>query len=1000
MEEHIWSPTYGLKGNIDATIQMKVQEEDNDNKKKTLIVPLELKTGRNTSSISHRAQTALYTLLLADRYDVNVNSGLLYYMETSSMTRIPAMRNEIRHMIIQRNELACYLWDRQSQLPSVLTSPHMCGRCYAKLPCSIYHKLIDDGDGQKNGLKTQFEKIVSHLKPSHREFLKHWDDLLSKEESDMMKRRRELWTMTSTQREKLGRCFSSVIIEAGSEHEDTDAPKINRFRYTFIKYTLPPTGFSFVGSQLIVGEPIVVSDEKGHFALANGFVTQVTKRRISVTVDRRLHDEARVRRKDFDEHNNQVFKGVVMEVSREDDDEDNQPQNRDPILYRLDKDEFNNGMATVRNNLIQLMANSDAQNEKLRSLIIDGKPPSFKPPSSSVTDSTTDFNREMNSDQRAAVEKVLSAEDYALILGMPGTGKTTTVAQIIRTLVQRDKTILLTSYTHSAVDNILLKLRPFFTSKDNGNRDTAILRLGSLPKIHPEVRSFATCLSNNPAISNISSLHETYTTPRIVATTCLGITHSFFQHLSSSSSKQQKRRKPRFDYVIIDESSQITLPVCIGPLLHGAKFVLVGDHHQLPPLVQNPAARRAGLDISLFKLLCQRHPDAVARLAVQYRMCEEVMLLSNTLIYGGALRCADEKVARRTLSVDLGRLKNTVAPDWLRKLIDPGVKACFVNTDFLAGGGGAREETRGSGVVNVAEVEIVVRLVDGLIDCGVSPREVGVITVYRSQLAMLQQRIRRIVRRKNVLNYATAMHESQDDDNEKDNKPNSDEEVRNNNRHASNYSSSSFPSDDDDDDDDDDITNNAIELHTPDRFQGRDKEVIILSLVRSNTSGYLGDLLKDWRRINVAFTRARTKLLVVGSKDTLSGNALLKEFLDLMYGRGWGFDLPYDVIAPDDDNIDLKKKKKKMERGGRQWNIHADDDDDDDDAGAKKTKKNKRGQIRIPPGKENNRLIIEPKRKGRVSERFFKAGHVHVRGGGDGNNRLALRDLNLNDLLS
>lgn len=81
-------------------------------------------------------------------------------------------------------------------------------------------------------------------------------------------------------------------------------------------------------------------------------------------------------------------------------------------------------------------------------------------------------------------------------------------------------------------------------------------------------------------------------------------------------------------------------------------------------------------------------------------------------------------------------------------------------------------------------------------------------------------------------------------------------------------------------------------MHTTDKFQGRDKECIIISLVRSNAEGNIGDLLKDWRRINVAFTRARSKLIILGSKSTLSGNKLLQKFVDLMYESQWVYDLP------------------------------------------------------------------------------------------------------------
>jgi DNA replication ATP-dependent helicase Dna2 len=106
----------------------------------------------------------------------------------------------------------------------------------------------------------------------------------------------------------------------------------------------------------------------------------------------------------------------------------------------------------------------------------------------------------------------VTAQDYALVLGMPGTGKTTTIAHIIRALVAQGKSVLLTSYTHTAVDNILLKIR---------HDGIDILRLGSGSKIHPEVKTFAQ-LAETPRTS-FEQLKEAFHTPKVVATTCLGI---------------------------------------------------------------------------------------------------------------------------------------------------------------------------------------------------------------------------------------------------------------------------------------------------------------------------------------------------------------------------------------------------------------------------------------------------------------------------------------------
>ncbi|KAK3953683.1 DNA replication factor Dna2-domain-containing protein [Pseudoneurospora amorphoporcata] len=832
VEEHVWSPMYGLKGNIDATVQVTMRDppaRGSGSKApttKTLTVPFEVKTGKNVNS-NHQAQTALYNLLLSDRYDIEIVYGILYYMETSQTLRIPAIRHEIRHMIMQRNQLACYIRERSVTLPPMKRNKNACGRCYAQTTCFIYHKLADDGDGETSAMNEKFDEVVQHLNPLHKEFFLKWEELLTKEEKESQKLRRELWTMVSTEREKVGRCFANVIIEEGSAYENhQQMGKTNRFAYTFIKEK-PPPGFSFLDSQLTVGEPIVISDEQGHFALALGYVTSVRKTRIAVAVDRRLHN-ARVRQPGFNEADNQVF-ASIMQVPGSG---DNTPEDVEarPVRYRLDKDEFSNGMATVRNNLVQVMADGVFGSRQIRRLVVDLDAPRFKDVPTQYMLPSTASGQGLNVDQKAAVQKVMSAQDYALVLGMPGTGKTTTIVHIIRALVAQKKTVLLTSYTHTAVDNILLKL------KDDG---IPILRLGPPVKVHPEVPSFAT-LAGVPKTS-FSEIHEAWNDTPVVATTCLGINHPVFAERI-------------FDYCIVDEASQITLPICLGPIRMARKFVLVGDHNQLPPLVQNEEARLGGLDVSLFKLLSEKHPQSVVNLEHQYRMCEDIMTLSNMLIYNGRLKCGTEALRTTSLEIpDMDALaikhfdadfflahsqqtthkegdKLSFCPSpspttcWLRDLLDPSARVRFINTDSLLPHSREEKSTRGQRIINPLESRIVCQLVDSLLTVGVPASEIGVMTHYRSQLALLKHNL------KNTLGgSAGAMRAG----------------VK--------------------------VAAEEIEMHTADRFQGRDKSVVVLSLVRSNEGCSIGELLKDWRRINVAFTRAKTKLLVVGSRETLRG---------------------------------------------------------------------------------------------------------------------------------
>ena len=744
-------------------------------------------------------------------------------MQSSEISNVPTLRSELVPLIMQRNELASHVRHR-IDLPPMLKRAHVCGRCYAQKPCFIYHKLVDDGNGETSGMGDVFEGLVKHLNSDHQQFFSKWDTLLTKEEKDVVKFHRELWTMQSSEREKVGRCFGDVIIEPESFHKVEGAPKINRFQYNFIKQ-VPTPGFSFTESQITLGEPIVVSDQKGHFALANGYVTSVRKNKIQVTVDRRLHN-ARAKDKNFDAERYQSFAGIMEVVEEIGKSSSILEQPQEPVIYRLDKDEFSNGMALVRNNLIRLMEKDVFGVQALRRLIVEGAAPTFKPAPSQYMLANTASQASLNVDQKAAIEKVMSAKDYALVLGMPGTGKTTTIAHIIRALVAQGKSVLLTSYTHTAVDNILLKLR-----KDN----IGIFRLGTIAKVHPEVQQFAS-LAGKP-MKTIEELKECYLQP-IVATTCLGINHPIFNQRI-------------FDYCIVDEASQITLPVCLGPIRMARTFILVGDHNQLPPLVQNDEAKEGGLDISLFKTLSDKNPSSVVNLEHQYRMCADIMTLSNTLVYSGRLKCGTAAIADRTMTIPnmpalsyhhhtpvslpltSPRQKVCSGPHpgscWLRDLLCPSVKACFINTDPLNPYSFEHLDSGGSRITNPCEATLTTQLVEALLTTGVPPTEVGVITMYRSQLALIKQSLR---------------------------------------------------------------CHPGVEMHTADRFQGRDKEVVVLSLVRSNTNSTVGELLRDWRRVNVALTRARSKLLILGSKSTLVGNELLKDLITLMEGRGWWYELP------------------------------------------------------------------------------------------------------------
>ncbi|KAK7531876.1 AAA domain-containing protein [Phyllosticta citricarpa] len=223
-------------------------------------------------------------------------------------------------------------------------------------------------------------------------------------------------------------------------------------------------------------------------------------------------------------------------------------------------------------------------------------------------------------------------------------------------------------------------------------------------------------------------------------------------------------------------------------------------------------------------------------------MCADIMLLSNTLIYNGRLKCGNQAVADRSLDVPalsaLQRFHDSSrstcpSPDapscWLQHTVRPSNKVVFLNTDPLLPS--SLETMSGSRMVNPLEATLTVQAVESFLAAGIDVANIGVITFYRSQLSLLRQSLRH--------------------------RP-------------------------------------GLELHTADKFQGRDKEIVLVSCVRSNEASAVGELLKDWRRVNVAVTRARSKLVILGSKKTLVGSAneTLKGLFDVCEAEGWVLDLP------------------------------------------------------------------------------------------------------------
>lgn len=245
------------------------------------------------------------------------------------------------------------------------------------------------------------------------------------------------------------RCFANMQIIKHVDEDGVILAKIHKHTYTFARAVTDTSSSSFLNGHIGKNDPISLSIEPDFLAIARGFVVGLTPTEVTIGTNHEINVTALLARS-----------GRDPSV---------------PIVWRIDKDEMLAGTGKMRNNVAQLFFADDAGGDhKRRELIVHLQPPRFEQVHAPDDEEIPDH---LNPDQRAAMAKVLTAKDYALILGMPGTGKTTTIAEIILALVKRGKSVLLTSYTHSAVDTILMKLV---------NSDHRILRLGNADKVGTE----------------------------------------------------------------------------------------------------------------------------------------------------------------------------------------------------------------------------------------------------------------------------------------------------------------------------------------------------------------------------------------------------------------------------------------------------------------------------------------------------------------------------------
>ncbi len=451
---------------------------------------------------------------------------------------------------------------------------------------------------------------------------------------------------------------------------------------------------------------------------------------------------------------------------------------------------------------------------ELRHILLGETAPAFCPELPLVP-----LDGSLNASQQDAIRFALSAADVAILHGPPGTGKTTTVVELIRQAVRRGQNVLACAPSNLAVDNLLERLLA------NGER---AVRLGHPARVLPALRE--------NTLDIMVEDHNDTRQARKLAKKAFG----FFRQSDKWSrakpepgSRRQLREEARsllmdarrleahaverildgatvvcatltgldsevlgqrqFDLAVIDEAAQSTEPVCWLPLLRSKCLVLAGDHCQLPPTILSSEASQEGFGCSLMERLVELYgPLVTRRLRVQYRMHAAIMNFSSQQFYDSDLE-AHASVCGQLLCE---------LPDVAANLLTQ-TPVQFIDT---AGAGfDEQPDPDGKSRFNPHEADLVARKIKELLDAGVAAAGIAVIAPYAAQVRLLREKL-------------------------------------------------PIP---------------GLEIDSVDGFQGREKDAVVLSLVRSNAEGEIG-FLADVRRINVALTRARRKLLVIGDSATLS----------------------------------------------------------------------------------------------------------------------------------
>ena len=454
----------------------------------------------------------------------------------------------------------------------------------------------------------------------------------------------------------------------------------------------------------------------------------------------------------------------------------------------------------------------------------------------------------LNPTQEKAVNEVLWAKDVAIVHGPPGTGKTTTLVEAINETLMRESQVLVCAQSNMAVDWISEKLV---------DRGVNVLRIGNPTRVNDKMLGFTyeRRFEAHPDYPQLWAIRKAIRELRKNRKKGSESYHQKLERLKSRATELEIRINSellgearviactlvgsahrllegmKFGTLFIDEAAQALEAACWIPMRRATRVILAGDHCQLPPTVKSIAALRAGLGKTLMERIAENKPEVVTLLKIQYRMNEEIMRFSSDWFYHGEVESAPQIKCRSILEddspitwIDTSNEENqvTIEGDDVasgEKRDDMNFHEQFVGESF--------------GRINKAEADLtLLTLAEYLTQVGKrrvleESIDVGIISPYRAQV----QYLKRLLKKYEFF------------------KP----------------------------------YRRLISVNTVDGFQGQERDVILISLVRSNDEGQIG-FLKDLRRMNVAMTRARMKLIILGDKSTMTKHPFYQKLWEYVEG--------------------------------------------------------------------------------------------------------------------